>query len=231
MKKTGSFSHFKNIFLDRTRMEELYTILMKYSHHLKIEAKTIDGASVVFESYDELLEYTNYKKDRLRRLEIRGYPEDSWDNVFDLTFPSEYSMKYSAECSYNFRELDKETVFCHEVQNFLDRASSLYIPAAIGKFVSLCLIFFVLFFLILGVSHDSSIASSVVGGIAAMLIHEAFLHCIWYKLFPLVSFSWGESITYYKNIAKLRNFIFIGIFLAIAIGLFVNYISNYLFIT
>ena len=231
MKKTGSFSHWKNIFLDQSRMDELHVTLMKYCDYLEIQAKTIDKSSIEFDSYEELMEYTNYKKGRIKRLEICGYLHKSWDRVFTITFCPEYSTKYSVECDYNFEEINKETIFCKEMQDLLDKASSLYIPAFIGKFVSLCLLYLALFFLLSVVLHETSIISYCIGGVVVAIIHDVFLHFIWYILFPPVSFSWGESITYYKHIAKLRNFVFITILLTIAIGILVNYISGRLFTT
>ena len=60
MKKSNSISISKHLFLDKKRMDELYAILLKHCDKLRIEAKCLDNTSIDFDSYDELMEYSNF---------------------------------------------------------------------------------------------------------------------------------------------------------------------------
>ena len=96
MKKTETFCYSKHIFLDKSRMKELHILLMKHCDRLELSVKTIGNSKIEFDSFEELMEYSNFKNGRIHQLNIHGYLQNSEDRIIDLTF-SEDALKESPE--------------------------------------------------------------------------------------------------------------------------------------
>lgn len=93
-------------------MDELCAILLKHCNKLRIEAKCLDNTSIDFDSYDELMEYSNFGKGRIRRLEITGYRDvNGWNREISVTISSEHYKGPSMDCTYHFAQVDEETIF------------------------------------------------------------------------------------------------------------------------
>ena len=75
MTKTESHTFSKHILLDDSRMAELKAILVKHCDRLSIQVQTIQGASIEFDSYDELMKYENFNTGRIKKLELYGYSD------------------------------------------------------------------------------------------------------------------------------------------------------------
>lgn len=228
MKKSSSFKYNKNLFLDTVRMEELHNILLKYCKRLVIQAETVREDSVEFDSYEELLKYDNFGKDRIRVLKLVGYPESTWNKIFSLTLFPEFTTKCSVDCTYAFSSANEETVFQKDLTEFFNKSSQLYIPSTIGNMSFLLLWIMLLLF---WAYQKTSITLSICVGIGAIaeLFHIVFLYLIWHKLFPLVSFCWGEAVNYYGRLSLCRKVLFGSVLGAGALGIVVNYLSKYLF--
>lgn len=207
-------------------MKDLKLILQKYSKRLVIHATTLDKSTIEFETYEELLDYENYGKSRIRELRITGYAEELWDKVFELTFYPNYSIKLSFGCTYCFMTSDEETLFLKDIKGFLSKCSHLYPISLIGNVALLFLEGFLMFMLVtrIGLNFEKNSTGAIAGGLTA-LIHTVITYNFWYVLFPPVSFSWGEAINHYRRIKNVRNTIF-GV---IILGLVVNGLSKVIF--
>ena len=140
MKKSNSISISKHLFLDKKRMDELYAILLKHCAKLRIEAKCLDNTSIDFDSYDELMEYSNFSKGRIKRLEIIGYSGiDGWDRKISVTISSEKGP--SIDCMYHFAQVDEETIFKTEIADFGKKATKNYVQAITLNLVVLISLF------------------------------------------------------------------------------------------
>lgn len=227
MKKERSFSYSKNIFLDKDRMQELHSILAKYCDTLDIQAKTLNKSSISFDSYDELMNYNNFKTERITQLTIRGYGSNKWESKIRLSFSIEYPTVSSVDCEYSFENEDEEIVFNKTLLNFLEKAKSGYVSSRIGDWA-------ILFFIYAGagivldlVYPNASFAVYLLIYALALVPYKLF-SIIWYKLFPIVSFSWGEATKYYDRLKRIRSNLFWCVIIAIAVGVIGNIIYNQL---
>lgn len=73
MKKSNTISYSKSIFLDKNRMEELHSILCKHCKELTFHTTCMDGASIRFDSYRELMSHRNFNGERIQTLQMIGY--------------------------------------------------------------------------------------------------------------------------------------------------------------
>lgn len=229
MKKTESFTFSKHIFLDNNRMSQLLEMLNKHCERLSIQATTVDHADIEFDSYDELLQYENSRKRRIKKLQISGFSHVPWDKNFALTFFAGHQGSNSLECVGYFNEKDEETLFYNDIKEFVEKATYAHIPAVIGHYVSIFLIYALAFILLCNIYQNPPLIAYFVASIIATIMSETFLYLIWDKLFPIVSFSWGEVTKYYSSLHKVREWLFGSVIAAAVIGLLVNYISHKLF--
>lgn len=229
MKKSNTISCLKNIFLDKSRMDELHTILLKHCERLKFEAQCVDNAFIEFDSYHELIEYSNFGKGRIEKLEITGYSNtNSWPSKIGLTISSVHPKGPSMDCTYHFTQIDEEAIFKQEIVDFWNRSAKNYIRPRVGEGI----VFLLLFVTALYLSDIFLLDGWFIKYICAYIFTQIFLflfnHFIWYKLFPMVSFSWGESIEYYKKIEKWKNGVFWSVIMAIPVALIANYLFDLL---
>lgn len=227
MKKESSLSYSKNIFLDVDRMNELHSILLKYCDTLDIQAKTINKSSIDFDSYDELMSYSNFKTERIKQLSIRGYGSNKWDAKIRLTFSLEYPTVSTVDCDYSFEDVDEEIVFRKTFLDFLEKAKSSYIPSRIGDWLILFLIFAGAGIFLKSIFPSVSLSMYLLIYVVAPIPYK-LCSTMWYKLFPIVSFSWGEATKYYDRLKKIRGNLFWGVIIAIAAGVIGNIIYNQL---
>lgn len=207
-------------------MEELHSILCKHCRELMFHATCVDGASIRFDSYRELMSHRNFNGERIQTLQMIGY--DGEDRKIELAISSARPKGPSIDCTYHFTQRDEETIFRQEIADFCDRAAKELIQPCIGKGIVflLLLAIFYKFFSVLFPGKQLSIYACVC--ISAQIFFALFNRLIWYKLFPMVSFSWGEAAAYYRKIEKWKNGVFWGIVIAIPVAVFVNYLFNFL---
>lgn len=229
MKKTELFTFSKHILLDNNRMLQLQQMLDKHCEQLSIQASTINHVDIEFDSYDDLLQYENFRKGRIKKLQISGSSHESWDKKFSLTFFAGHQGSNSLECIGYFNQKNEETLFYKDIEEFVEEATCDHIPAVIGHFISMFLFYGVAFCLMFFNYRGASPIDYFVVSIITTIVFEVFLYVVWDKLFPMVSFSWGEGSRYYKQLAKVRTGVFWSVIVAACIGLLVNGISKILF--
>ena len=230
MKRTKSFRYFKDVYLDTNRMNELYSLLIKHCDDLAIEVKTVDNSSIVFDSYDELMAYDNFKKNRIKRLVMRGYSKGvGLNSIIDITFTTEYPLLSTVDYTCNFRSSEDEAVFLSDMQYFLEKSKRSRLPLIFVNVLFIALLSVILFIIIRTFWPDITGNLCFAGGLSIVLgiiYGLAFSDFVWSKFFPPVSFAWGEAVTYYNQLAKIRSNIFWGIIVTFIIGIIVNIISK-----
>ena len=227
MKKSSTFVYEKSVFLNEKRMDELRNILLKYCDRLIFRAKTIENTSIEFDSYDELMQYDNYKKSRIKSLDITGYKNESLISHIDLNFTTEYPALRSVRCVYKFEQVDEDTLFGKEIREFIDKANNCRTPYYMYVFIFVIFIMAVLTIfelLFLKVSFSISIFHCMVTTIGLTILSIL----LWQKIFPIVSFSWGEATAYYEKIKKLRYSIFWSVGVASVVSITAGVISGIL---
>ena len=132
MKITETFKFSKHIFLDKERMLQLQEMLKNYCEHLSIQASTINHVYIEFDSFDELLQYENFDKGRIKKLEISGSSRVSWDKTFSLTFYAGHQGSDSLECVGYFTEKHKGTLFFNDIKEFAEKATYAHRSAIIS---------------------------------------------------------------------------------------------------
>lgn len=227
MKKESSLSYSKNIFLDTDRMNELHSIILKYCDTLDIQAETLNKASLKFDSYDELMSYSNFRKDRIKQLSIRGYKSNKWDAKIRLSFSIEYPTVSSVDCYYSFEDENEEIVFKKTLLDFLEKAKDGYIPSRVGIWALFILTYWGVGRCFRSVFADVSVPMLLVICVLSLIPYKLFSN-MWYILFPIVSFSWGEATKYYDKIKKIRSNLFWGVIIAITVGVIGNIVYNQL---
>ncbi len=210
-------------------MDELHAILMKHCKKITIETKCVDNASIEFESYNELMTYSNFNKGRIKRVEITGYNDiEGWNRKLNVTISSEHPKGPSIDCTYHFTQVNEETIFKKEIVDFCEKATKNYVQAIILNWVVLISLFSIPgYFLFHHVSKDWIMSLIFIYGLT-IIAAEFFNKFIWAKLFPIVSFSWGESIEYYRKIEKWKNGIFWSVIIAIPVAILANYLFDLL---
>ena len=217
MKKSNSISCSKNIFLDKSRMDELYTILLKHCEKFQFQTKCVDNSSIEF------------GKGRTKKLEITGYAGVSgWDRKLNLIISTEHPKGPSVDCTYYFTQLDEEAVFKKEIVDFWNKAAKKYVQPRIGEGIAFLLFFIATFHFSGMILPDNWLLKYICAYISTQILLALFNHFIWYKLFPMVSFSWGESIRYYKNIDNWNDKVFWCIIVAILVAIIANHLSDLL---
>ena len=84
----GKISYHKALVLTPERISELEAVLKKHCDKITYEATTVSGVEIAFENVDELLDYENFEKKRIKDLTVIGYK--GYSRVYRITF--EYSL-------------------------------------------------------------------------------------------------------------------------------------------
>ena len=121
MKITETFKFSKHIFLDKERMLQLQEMLKKYCERLSIQASTINHVDIEFDSFDELLQYENFREGRIKELQLSGSSRVSWDKTFSLTFYAGHPGSNSLVCVGYFNEKHKGTLFFNDIKEFAEK--------------------------------------------------------------------------------------------------------------
>lgn len=219
-------------------MDELFTLLKKYCDDFYIYSETIDKTSIEFESFDELMEYTNFEKGRIKNLRICGYTKNFIYEVITLTIYSEYAFSPTVKCIYKFGQQEEENNFTIKLKEIFDKSKSFHVPVMIQTVVLSTITWVFLIGALKSVlSHTGyelpytiNILTEVLAFAVVFTINIFFLSII-IRLSPPVCFSWGEAVKYYIQLNKWRSNLFWCVFVAIVIAIIANFIYNQLFIS
>lgn len=226
MRQNKKIEFNKPIVLDADRMNELYTILQKYSNKVSFRGITKEEAKIDFDSYEQLMRYSNYDKERLVSLEVRGRTWGENNDVdIDIELQPDPIFRRSVRGSFQFDDVEKARLFELELIDFLNRSVENY-GSSIGLktilWVVLIAIVTFLFVILLKKDLLKNNMASLFGGCMGSLsvVYMMNIGKITNKVFPKVSFVWGEEAKRYNRRAKLRSNLFWCVLVAtiIAIG-------------
>lgn len=215
----------KPIILDTDRMTELNAIICKYSGKVSYKITTIEKAQIEFDTFEQLMAYSNFSKERITELSIIG---QIWDDRFivyiDIRIQSESTFNRCVKCSYQFADIEKAKLFEIDLVNLLNRSVESY-GSRIGfrlilTFALFAACVFSCIFLFRSKLHPY-IQSIILFVLGAMLSPGYFLiKKLTDKVFPRVTFVWGEEAKRYNKYSKIKTNLFWCVLVAtiIAIG-------------
>lgn len=227
MRKNGIIIRHSCVTLNKSRMDELCIILLKYFDYLLFSATTVDDSSIEFNSYDELMSYENFREGRIKILNIYGQHKNNKNNRVVVIFSAEHSGSGIA-FDYIFERHDEEILFCKDVKDFLAKTGNYHILAIICD-LALMVALSLIFGRIVKTLYPSGKILVYVALLAcAAVLYLKISNWAWNKLFPPVSFEWGESISYYKRLKKWRENMFWGVIVAFIVGIAVSVLPSFI---
>ena len=85
MKINGKFEYKKAIKLTKTRLQELESVLLRYTDRMSYSGRTLLGNEISFDDLTEVLDFENFGNQRLVSLDIYGHKAVSYTH---LTLPT-----------------------------------------------------------------------------------------------------------------------------------------------
>ena len=236
MIKNRIFTYKRIIVLTIQRLKELETLLLKHCDSIEYKAITKDDAEILFDSFDELISFSNFGDDKIKSLSLKCRVKNDYKFMSNIDFSPKYPFSSdTVRCMYCFSDIDKESVFIADLKKFLDRISIYHTKYTICEWASFA------FFLVLGLypifipfngNAYYQTARGVFPVIMGILLSEAisiglYYLCsklIWKKLFPRAIYAWGEETESYSRLEKLRSNLFWGVLIATVISVVVGLI-------
>lgn len=126
------------------------------------------------------------------------------------------------------RRLMKKQFSKKEISDFCKKATKNYIQAITLNLVVLISLFSIPGYVLFHHTTKDWIVPLIIIYVFTIIAAEFFNEFIWAKLFPVVSFSWGESIEYYRKIEKWKNGVFWSVIIAIPVAILANYLFDLL---
>lgn len=236
MNKKRMFLYKRIIVLTIPRLEELEALLLKHCDHIKYTAYTKNDAEIMFDSFDELRNFSNYADDKIISLNLKCRVENDYDFLIDIDFSPKYRFPDdTVKCMYCFSDVDKESVFISDFRKFLDKIAIYHTKYMICEWAS-CLFFLVLglypiFVPINGTAYYQTVEgtypflrSILLSELIAMGLYKLCSKFVWKKLFPRAIYSWGEESENYSRLEKLRSNLFWGVLVAALVSIVVGFI-------
>lgn len=223
MNKHSIITYDKQLFLDRKRMDELRLILQECCEKLCYEIECIDNSLIKFDTYDELMEYDNFGKGRINKLRVIGYGDGDTgekEKIALLLSNESYKAPYM-KCTCNFSGENEEIIFKKKILYFCQKATKDHQFATVLWIIPTVLFVVVPLAVIIYYYKLNSFLVFSVLSLSLVTIWMFFVF-IWKKLYPPVSFSWGEAIEYYRKIKERRYGLFWCVFVAIVASLMAN---------
>ena len=244
----GKFKYNRALTLTPERMKELERIILKYCSNIQYKAETINESEISFASLDELLDYDNFANGRLKSIEIRGNGETV--KSLYLTIDSDTFALGIIWCGrtgyshYVVGTTDIETNLKNDLQLFFQKATSPY--WLIAKFrlyrlmallSGICFAYLLLFggesgytrFDLLSLRSIIIIVVSIIIALGLIKLCKVIDDHFLARLFPPVSFVWGEEKFQQEKYNRWRNNLFWGVIIAIIVGIITTFITNLLF--
>lgn len=238
MKIHGRTSYSKAVILTAERVWELESMLRKHCTAVKYEISTFSGIKLEFQAMDELLEYDNFKKKRIRTLRVLGFTK--CESVVEMTFLSSNTRKKARGyhetciCDYTFKNMDSQSIFREDMADFFDKCTAPYwiwgklpvcfVPLFLGCLYVVCSYFAGKFSLPM---INGRIGITVI--IAPLLLISFPLGHVIHKVFPPVVFLWGEEIQRNGRYEKFRNNFWWGGIVAVCASLLASLLHKCLF--
>ena len=241
MVKYRLFTYKKIIVLSDQNMEELRSLLLKHCDKINYQVITKNEAEITFDSFDELMSFNNFGDDKIVSLSIKGYVNNEYRFIVGIDFsPQSPYDSETIRCQYFLSDIDKESVLTSDLHRFLEKVTKYdaqYKGCKIVNFMLFCVIGIYPVFIptirnfIRETQYKQMIIFAVLF-ISQFIMRGLYNLCtkyIWRKLYPRVTFAWGEGKTQFQNVEKLRSNLFWGVLIAALVSLGVGVLQYILF--
>lgn len=215
MKRTAGLKYKNYITLGKEQITNINHLVQKYCECVEFEAETRDGSKIEFESFDELIGYSNYGEDKIKHLTVygRNHYNSSSNNRIHITFgPAPLSNEYSVSCSYSFESNDDETIFKKKLLSTLQRCDENQKIYIAGWWLFFALSIILEIKMIVSILVESYQDRVLGFGIVCVLFLlggalglSALFNWLWKKAFSPVVFAWGEELHHEEKMSKLRS--------------------------
>lgn len=159
-----------------------------------------------------------------------GYASpNGWNRNITVTISSEKCYEDAFVCQYSFSDEKDELMFNQEIRALLEKSTVGYIKSRLGNTIVYIFIFLLCFGIIVPPASEHMIGWCALSAIMAQIVAALFNNLIWKRLFPMVSFSWGEAVSYYSSLAKWKEGVFWSIIIAIPVSIVASCLYKVLF--
>lgn len=235
-------SHFSSaIVLTPEKLKRMVSLFELYYSDLHYNAALLDGSTVKFADYNELVSYNNCKRSRIKDIWIfgkLGYDSSAFACYIKATYGLFVSYGHSVEVVYSLESLEDATVFRAKLAECIDvmkrptmytvlcKLSATFLVMMCGV---VCLAYTAFYFALGGTLNNEPTALMYVLCFACTMLIYIFLKQIdrlWATLYPPVTFLWGEEIERERKNTALRSNIFWGVVVATVVGVTVAFIMR-----
>ena len=228
MKRENCYKYKKRIELNEKYLKELYALLTEYCDKIRFSATTQNDATIEFDSFDELVGYSNYKGEKLKTLSICACADKKDDVKIHIDFGEQYFGEgYTVKCRYIISDSDGEIAFIDKFKKTIDKMTQNNGMFYFGtiSIIALCAISLLRIFKL-----PANFIPEKMIGLFAILIFLfpitlfLFLYKFWKKLFPKLRFSIGEEIEKNKKSNDIKTNIFWGCIIASIVSITISFL-------
>ena len=235
----GKMGYKRALILDSDKISELEVILKQFVSKIEYEVETQQGTSIEFAGKDELLNYDNFGKKKIKTLTVSGY--NDYKRIICLEFGSVFSLnlfrRYGSvfEGKYKLSTVNEEAGFQKQINDWLNKSTASY--WLVGKFSLFRTLFYlcalITFYNAVNNAEPAKLNLSISHFILLVFISfvlvwltYAFDKYIMESLFPSISFLWGEEVKRQKKMTLRRSNVFWAVIIALVVGVIAGIIST-----
>lgn len=243
MRINGTIKYRKALFIDKNSLNNFSSILYGFCEKINYAATTISNNYISFDSFEELSNYENYGKNRIKFLVVTGYGNTSRINISFEYYDSKtrfFGYYSTFKCNYELDNYDDEQKLNNRINEFLKKNTPDYWLLAKIRLCGLVFIPSILlayYYLLTGSNNNGknlSFAEVVTTSIAGITIF-VFICLIDRKLldsiFPAIVFNIGDEIKRQEKFKEFRKNILWGVVMAIIVGILTEIINKAIFKT
>lgn len=234
MKRTARLKYKNYITLGKEQITSINDLVQKYCECVKFEAETKDGSKIEFESFDELIGYSNFGENKIKHLIVCGcnHYNSSSNNHIHIAFgPAPFSNECFVSCSYSFESDEDETMFKKNLLSTLQKSDENPKKYITGWWLFFALSILLEIKMIVSILVESYQDRVLGFGIVCVLFLlggalglSALFNWLWKKAFSPVVFAWGEELHHEEKMSKLRSNIIWGIIIAAILSIVLSFI-------
>lgn len=216
----GNYHCRHSIILNPAKMKELDSFLHKRYNIVLYEAVLKDKSSIDFLDVDEMLDFCNFRENRIVNLSIHSRNEDYTEKQ-DIKFEPEYGffrlLTTSAKIIYKTEKAENKAIINSFYDDFFNRSRSTYwyvLVLSVHGILNFLWGLFIIIGLISGfLSFPPNFSKPFTGGdfffavtfgiifsITPILINKVII-----ALLPPIVFEWGEERSKEKNRQKRKS--------------------------
>lgn len=228
MKRENCYKYKKRIELNEKYLKELYALLTEYCNNIRFSATTQNDATIEFDSFDELVGYSNYKSEKIKALSLCACSDKKDDVNIHLDFGDRYFEDgYTVKCRYTIADGDSEIAFINKFKKIIDKMTQTNGMFYLGS-ISIIVLCFMCLLRILKLPVNF-IPEEMIGLLAIFIligpiILFVILYRLWKKLFPKLRFSIGEEIEKNKKSNDIKTNIFWGCIIASIVSIIISFL-------